>query len=688
MITRKKFLKIGAATFAGAAVGSTLFRKKDVLQAGQQTVTETDDVRQIPTFCEICFWKCGMIAHVKNNQVLKVTGNPDHPLANGRLCPRGTSALGIINDKDRLQTPLIRVKENGEETFKPVSWNAAFDYIAEKLQPIIERHGADKIALFSHGHGGSFFKTLMAAMGSKTITAPSYAQCRGPRAEGFRLTYGYGVGSPEVIDMPNARCVAMIGTHLGENMHNTAVQDLSIAIERGASFITVDPRYSTMAGKSDYWLPIKPGTDIALLLAWMNVMIQDEIYQKDFVANNTVGFEQLKEHVRNKTPEWAFVQTGIEPEVIRKTAHLLARNAPAAMVHPGRHVVWYGDDTQRSRAIAIINALLGNWGKKGGFYIPASYPMASNGSPPYPPEQKYHFPDSMYYPFATAIPAQSIVQASRMDVEDIPAEERIRAWIVYGCNAPMTLPDPEGVEKAMSALELLVAVDILPMEITGYADVVLPECTFLERHDDFDARPNRTPYVAIRQPVVEPMYQSRPGWWIAKELARRIQVNGESLERYFPYNNQEEKLKTEAELSGFSYEEIKSRGAVTKSAVIYDYNPQMRFPTPSGKIELYSDVLKEVGFDPLPEYYPPEEPPNGYFRLLFGRHPVHTFSRTTNNNVALEIFGENELWVNAKVADYLGLKSGYYVTLENQDGARSDKIKVKVTQRIRQDCVY
>lgn len=380
-LNRRTFLAISATTVMGGVAGTAgLAALAPKAQANDRSVKPD---RVVPTFCELCFWKCGVLAYVKDEKVVKLEGNPKHPLSNGKLCPRGTGGIGALYDSDRLKRPLIRTRLNGEEKWREVSWEEALAFTAQRLSEVKAKYGAKSIALYSHGHGGAFFKTLLKGLGSTNIVAPSNDQCRGPRESGFELTYGVGVGSVETIDTPHARCIAFIGSHLGENMHNTAVQDMSAASARGASFITVDPRFSIMAGKSKYWLPIKPGTDTALLLAWANVLIEEGLYQKDFVANNVEGFEQFKAHVKDKTPEWAYIETGIEPTVIRETARELARNEPAAFVHPGRHVAWYGNDTQRSRAIAIVNALLGNWGKKGGFYLPQTL----NGLPHAAPAQ-------------------------------------------------------------------------------------------------------------------------------------------------------------------------------------------------------------------------------------------------------------------------------------------------------------
>lgn len=235
------------------------------------------------------------------------------------------------------------------------------------MKEIKANYGAESFALLKHGDIGKHLDHLMQAYGSDTIAEPAFAQCRGPRDEGLKITFGETCGSPESTDLRDSKCIVLIGSHIGENMHNSQVQELSEAIDKGASIITVDPRLSTVAAKSKYWLPIRPATDMALLLTWMNVIIFEELYDKEYVAKYTTGFDQLKEHVRPFTPEWAYSITDLTPKMIRDSAHEMAKNAPATMIHPGRHVTWYGDDTQRSRAIGILNALLGSWGRRGGF---------------------------------------------------------------------------------------------------------------------------------------------------------------------------------------------------------------------------------------------------------------------------------------------------------------------------------
>lgn len=259
-------------------------------------------------------------------------------------------------------------------------------------------------------------------------------------------------------------------------------------------------------------------------------------------------------------------------------------------------------------------------------------------------------------------------------------------WFIYGSNLIKALPQREKTIKALQSLELVVVVDILPTEITGWADVVLPDTTYLERYDDLRQSQGRTPQIALRSPAFSPRYNSKPAWWIAKNLGEKM-----GLGRYFPWKDIEGYLDHRLKKVGSSLNEMKKLGVKNmerKDPLYIAKGENFDFPTDSKKIELYSDVLKDYGFDPVPKYTRHEEPPEGFYRLLYGRSPSHSFARTTNNPLLTQVNAENTLWINSTVASDWGLKAGQYVKMENQDGATSKKIKVKVTERIRPDCVF
>jgi thiosulfate reductase/polysulfide reductase chain A len=678
VVSRRRFLKISGATLgAAAAAGGTLARTtRTVSGAGTDS-----GIRQVPTFCDICFWKCGAIATVKDGRLWKIEGNPDDPLSRGRLCPRGTGGVGAHFDPDRLKAPLVRRKNRGEDEWAVVTWDEALGQIAEKMQKIKAQYGPEAVALFSHGIGGTFFKHTIKAFGSPNIAAPSFAQCRGPRDVGFHLTFGEEVGSPERTDIRNSRCLVLIGSHLGENMHNTQVQEFSEAVGRGASVIVVDPRFSIAAGKAKHYLPIKPGTDLALLLAWMQVLVAEKLYDQDYVARHGFGFDAFAASIAGYTPEWAYPETGIAPEIIRETAREMARHKPASLVHPGRRATWYGDDTQRSRAIALLNALLGSWGRRGGFYTPASMDVPGYPYPPYPtPARGKADNPGKKHPFALESITTGIRHAT---VAGDPYP--VRGWFTYATNLIQALPNEAETIAAIQKLDLLVVVDVIPSEMAGWADVVLPESTYLERHDDLNVELFREPFVGLRQPVVDAPHDQKPNWWIARELANKL-----GLGAYYPWKTIDEYLDARLTKAGLSYAELKAKGIIlgAKQPVFWDEGVPAAFPTPSGKIEFFSTQLQSLGHDPVPKYTPPAPPPPGSFRLLFGRAPVHSFGRTQTNPILSEMMEENEVWVNADVARRAGVKTGDRVRLRNQDGVTSLPVNVLATERIRPDCVY
>ncbi len=686
---RRDFIKISSLSaagliFAGKQLHSAIppYSKTELGNFGPL------DNKRTPTYCEVCFWKCaGWVYKNDEGKIQKIIGNDDDRNCNGRLCPRGTGGVGMYNDEDRLKKPLIRVKgKDGKQTYREASWDEALDVVAKGLQKVKDEHGAECTALFTHGSGGKYFGNLLKAFGSSNIAAPSYAQCRGPREVGFIATYGDGLNSPEPTDIRDTRCLVLIGSHLGENMHNGQVQEMSDAIDKGASIITVDPRFSTVASKSKFWLPIKPSTDIALLLTWINVIIENEWYDKKYVEKYTYGFDQLKAHVKSYTPEWAYGVTTIKPDVIRETAREMANAAPSVIIHPGRHVTWYGDDTQRLRAVAILNALLGSWGRRGGFYMPEKASVPSYPHPPYPkPTRDWRDAMGGKYKLADLALASGVCDAT-IPTADLDCS--IKAWIVNGTNLIMTLPDQKKTLAAIQNLDFMVVVDTMPMEITGYADVVLPECTYLERWDNLRVVQGREPNIALRMPAAEPKYETKPAYWMAKKLADKM-----GLGEYFSWNTIEEKLDWQLKKVGSSLEEMKRIGVKNfpreYGGLYFQEGEDIEFNTNSGKIELYSTAFADEGFDPMPVYTPHQEPPSGFYHLNYGRAPQHTFSRTSNNPNLVDLMDENTLWVNPKVAKEWDLENGQPVYLENQDGVVSDfTIKVRVTERIRFDSVY
>lgn len=681
-VSRRQFLGTLAAGGAGTAVLSARTAATPEF-AGEG---DSERVEKIATICEMCFWRCGVLASVAGGRVVRLEGNPDHPLTQGRLCARGNAGTGLLYDSDRLTHPLLRIGARGEGKFKRITWDEALDFLATKLKALRDAHGAESVAFFPHGISSRFFGTLMKAYGTPNSAEPSFAQCRGPRDVGYNLTFGYELGSPEPVDLEESKLIVLIGSHIGENVFTSQVTAFSEALSRGARLITVDPRFSTAASKSDWWLPIRPGTDIALLLAWIHVIIGERLYDAEYVAQHANGFDRLAAHVRGFTPEWAASITDLPASVIRETAQAMGAARPAVALHPGRHVTWYGDDTQRARAMAILTALLGSWGRKGGIFLPTAVDRGGFDLPAFPePTRGRADGAGTRYPLASE---ELGVTNGLVDATVTGDPYPIKGWIVYGQNVLESIPQRHRTLKAIQSLDLLVVVDVLPVEQVNYADLVLPEATYLERYDPpVIVETAKTPFISVRQPVCEPLGESKPGWWIARELAHRL-----DLDAWFPWKTPDEHLAAIVEPMAIDTRELLRHGAIGFPGRPYleqrtedDYPA---FGTPSGRIELYSDELEKLGADPLPRYTPPETPPDGFFRLIYGRAPVHSFARTENNPILHALMPENEAWLNAAAARDRGLNHGDLVVLENSDGVNSLPIRIRATDGIRSDCIY
>ncbi len=676
---RRDFLKLSAVLGSGALLGPLAGCARE---AAWQRMMQAGPAKVSRTVCNMCFWSCAAEVHVQDGTPWKITGTPDDPHCAGRLCTRGTAGLGAYYDPNRLVKPLLRVDRGGGQEFRAVSWDDALNFTAEKLQKVASDHGADRVAAMVHGAGAAHFMHLLRAFGTDSVAEPAFAQCRGPRDTGFFLTFGQGISSPEQTDMENARCVVLIGSHLGENLHNSQVRTFADAIRNDAAIITVDPRFSVAAGKARHWLAIKPGTDIALLLGWINVIIAERLYDPDHVARNTLGFAELTSYIAPFTPEWAYGETGIEAARIRETARLMASCAPAVVVHPGRHAVWWGDDTQRARAMAILAGLLGVWGAKGGYYLAERVAVPPYPTPAYPePKSSWRDLTLTQFPLAGA-PVTNIL------LDDMARDDpHYRALLVYSTNLPMTMPNaPAQLARAAQRLDLIAVSDVQPSEMAGFADVVLPECTYLERYDALRNDDERDPCIALRAPTLPVLGDSKPGWWIAKQLAERL-----GLHEYFPWDEYSQVLDWQCRQIGSSLAEMAQVGVkhfARQTPLYFTPGGPQSFTTPSGKIELYSETLAAAGFDPLPRFTRHAARPEGFYHLNYGRAPQHSFSRTQNNPVLYQLMPENLVWIHPLAATEFGIADGDYIRLVNQDGVVSNFVRVRVTERTRPDSVW
>ncbi len=693
---RRDFLKLSGgvcAALASLQLDSKFLRGLSVAEAAE--LPGSLGAKEIPSVCDMCFWRCPIVVKVKNGRVVKIEGNPRSPTNGTRICARGNAGIQLLYDKDRLKYPMKRVGARGEGKWARISWDEALDEIAYNIKETIKKYGVHSLAFFDHGASAAFFREIFEELGTENFSnEPAFFQCVGPNLLAYLYTLGYQAVDPAKVDMANTKVIILFGSHLGENVQVSLVKDFVEGLANGAKLIVVDPRFSTAAGKADIWLPIRPGTDLALLLAWINYVIENDLYDKDFVKNHCVGFGELKKAVKKYDLDWAAKVCDLPKEDIKKAIDLLAQHKPHVCVHPGRHSAWYGkQDVQRHRAMAILTGLLGTVGVKGGFYFPTEPPtekvkLMECAEPPveglFTDHHEVEPPETSLkedYPFAELFhgsPTDAIIKAT-LTGEPYP----IKLWGICGVNVIQTIPNPYQTMEAIKKLDFIFCVDLIPTESVLWADIVLPDATYLERYDGLYVGKEPTPYVALRQPAVKPMFESRPAFQIACDLAKRLGFE-------VHYKNEVEWLDAQLKPAGYSVKKLAKTGIFTYKGEPYRSRDELSFDTDSGKFELASEAFADEDFPAVPsepDFAP--APPRGYARLLYGRVPVHTFAKTMNNIWLHHEWPENHLWVNDEVAKVLGLKTGDEVFLENQDGHRSERpVKVFVTPGIRPDAVY
>lgn len=543
----------------------------------------------VQTLCGFCHTNCGMMVSVKEGKIARIRGNPSHPANLGRLCPKGAVAKELIYSPQRLRYPLKKTAGG----FKQISWGEALDTIASKLIEIRQKHGPESLVVYRgapvNQEVWDGFLQLQAAYGSPNRTGPGHL-CHVPIRLAQSLTYG---GSPEP-DFENTKCMMIWGANptdsnrLGDASHGRVDRVIPEAKRKGAKLIVVDPVRTGVASMADEWLQINPGSDAALALAMLNVIIEEKLYDKEFVDGWTIGFAELAEHIRQRTPLWAEKLTGIPAARIEKIARMYATTKPA-LVYIGNGIDQYLNVVQTSRAISLLSAITGNVDVPGGntFYPSprlSPYPTLHSGG-------KRLGDDD--YPLFPSVSFPAVVDALLSGKPYQP-----RAMIVNHGNPLLINANQTKVREALKKLELLVVLDVFPSATAQLADIVLPAACDLERISFKVYSSTKGAFVALQQKVVDPPDQCRPWFEVEYELAKRME-----LDSSYPWNTGEEWVNYRLKPTGVGVEDLKKQPVIYVTPPV-EYRKYLRhgFDTPSRKIELYSEKLKSYGYEPLPVY--------------------------------------------------------------------------------------
>ncbi len=676
-VSRRRFLELGAAGLAAAALGGG-FRFLPSLVDASEAAGGAGFTGSVASCCGLCVNKCGLYARVRDGIVTKLDPVPDHPKSRGMLCARGNAGIKTLYDPNRLKAPLIRKGARGAGEWRQASWEAAMDHVAEKLTGIRDELGPEGV-LFSSTEGFQehFFLWFAQTWGSPNV-ARHPTLCLASMVNGMFNTFGT---VPDV-DMKNSRYVILAGANRFEALITPDSVDLMRGLGGSRKLVVIDPRFTITASKADEWVPIRPGTDLAFVLAMLNVIISEDRVDREFIDRYTIGFDELREHVIPHTPEWAEAQCDVDAHAIRRIAREFAAAAPRVCFYPGRRSSWYRTDTQFRRAIAIVNAVVGAWDRPGAL-IPRA--KISLGEPDiFPPDD---IEVGRFDKLTECFPVANRRDGTYLNMRDSflsNGEQPVKAWMIYKQNPLHSVPDSARTLRMMERMDFIVTIDTHPSDTAWMSDVILPESIYLERNDPAHSIAGAVPVVQFRQQVVPPRHDTRDCFWMMKELANRLDMG-----MYFDVTA-EEWLEAQLEELPISLDELRKKGFYTDREtpeIGKTLKEGYRFRTKSGKIELRSLRYEEKGHDPLPVYQPPRPVPKGRYRLLTGRSALYTHSSLQGNPwlAGADPIGPR-VWIHPKSAARHGVTNGDPIGIRSAAG--EVRAHVNVTERIRPDAVF
>ncbi len=689
------------------------------------TKTSEKDAKNIPYLCNICRNKCAGFARVEDGIVTKLDPNPYFPKSRNMLCPKGNSGIQALYDKDRLKYPLIRIGKRGDGKYKRVTWDEALEYIKNSLVEILNKE-RDNRSTIAYCNGEGFEKEEMIRFFGGKIGSSNFLDegsiCLNTRLGAYLLTIGT-VGEP---DVGGSDYIIFAGSNRLESL--VTPDSIELAKKRDATIVVIDPRCTVTANKADIWLPIKPGGDLAFCLAMTFVALKDKLYDKDIVKKHFKDFKEYKELILNSgyTPQWAETKTGIDAALIEKVARDFF-NAQRPLFHPGRRSVGSRNDFQFRRAMVLLNAMAGNINTKGGIIYgkPLKLPHIEVDEPLYSNSKDRFDLEGIAYGSAQA---GSWINFRKRVLENT-APYKIRALIARKHNIMQSIPNISKTEKFLESLDLVVVIDTMPSDTAMMADVILPECTYLEREDLAVSFNYLEPSIALRNQVIKPMYESLPLHVILKKLGTKLNKPLFNVSKKFDESLKED-IQKFGEREAFkrggydlvelyrktlqernrdmivstygteAYKTLKQKGVWYPNMKTYRKkifnNSYSYYPEDKKKYRTNDDYtvncklkkMEKYNLDPFPlwrdeyDYHVPK----GMFRLITGRYIYYTQSATSNNEMLRDIQSTNHAWINNSVAKRLHIELGDLIEIKSS--VSKIYIKAYPTNKIAPDILF
>jgi len=628
------------------------------------------EVRKVRTACRNCHGGCGVIAHVRDGKVVKVEGDPESPLSFGSLCSKGLAVTQMAYHPDRIIHPMK--KSNGR--WERMSWDEALDTVAERFKAVIEEHGPEAIVV-GQGTGRDYESHLYRfanLLGTPNVLTAGH-MCYISRIGATLIT----CGNLPVSDWGGEpKCILMWACNpQWTNPDEHKGVDFWRAYKKGAKLIVIDPRKGFLAKKADLWLQLRPGTDGALALGFLRVIIEEELYDRDFTANFVNGWEPFRERVMEHSLSWVEETTWVGRELIRKAARLYAAIKPAALQW-GVPTEQTNNCTDCTRLLTGLMGLTGNLDAPGGnvFFVPPPVRTVSQFSRhrDLSPEQRAKRLGGEQYKLASRVALISPKAAWEAILTGKPYP--LKAGYLIGTNPVITRANAREAYQALKKLDFLVVQDLFLTPTAELADIFLPAGTWLEQ-DHVADNWKRHGYILARQKVVE-IGEAWQDHKIFMELGKRM---GQEW-----WDTVEDALDYLLEPTGLTWEQFKEKGWLKGEQTYYKYKDK-GFSTPTGKLELFSTVLEKWGRDPLPRYTEVPESPvstpekiKDYPYILNAGLRTPTFFHSANRMIPWlrEIRPDPIVEIHPQTAKAHGIREGDWVTITSPRGRAKERAKL------------
>lgn len=630
-----------------------------------------------PAVCPLdCPDTCGLLLHKENGRIVKVAGNPEHPVTKGAICNKVRNMAERVYHPERLLYPLRRIGPKGEGTFERISWNEAILEITDRFKSLSKEYGSESILPYSfYGNMGilgvdGMDRRFFNALGSSKL---KQSICNSAGSEGWKSVMGFNGGTIPEKTVQADMIMVWGGNIVSTNMHQVVLAEK--ARKNGAKVVVIDVHRNQTGQWADWFIPLHPGTDAALAVGIMHILFRDGLVNETFMEQYTLGHEELREHVKEYTPEYVSTVTGIPTEDIERLAHMYG-NAEAAYIHIGNGLQHHDNGGMAVRSITCLPAITGHWLKPGGGA------SKSNGDYNSMNSDALERPDLRPNPDARTINMNRIGEALEM------TEKPVKSVFVYCSNPLVVAPDTERVRAGFAREDLFTVVhDLFMTDTAKYADIVLPATSSFENTDVFGSYWHQ--YIQLQQPVIAPLGECKSNVELFSLLGQAMGFNEAA------FRESEEDMIARA----LDYPDNPYLNGVTLNAlkeqryVKLDMSPYAAYldnlPTTSGRIELYSEVLEKAGLPPLPTYIPLKEGYDGVRRgrghkypLMFISPPNHNFLNSTFANVAKHQKLEREplLQIHPEDATERGIEDGMWVTVYNDRGTY--EVRAKVTDKM------